>query len=141
MTGQALLAYGSLSEVKQHLKPLIYKGITALLIAQFIVFSFYILNPTTRGFEIPQLASVVVLTGFVIPLQIYGYIRNNNIGSMLVITAIVYGLVPGYVYNNQISINQWFNYHDISHVLVVVYMIIMTFALRKLAFRSSLLVD
>jgi hypothetical protein len=141
MTGQALLAYGSLTEVKQHLKPLIYKGITALLIAQFIVFSFYTLNPTTRGFEIPQLASVVVLTGFVIPLQIYGYIRNNNIGSMLVITAIVYGLVPGYVYNNQISINQWFNYHDISHVLVVVYMIIMTFALRKLAFRSSLLVD
>lgn len=141
MTGQALLVLGSLIEVKSFMKPIIYKTIVGALLAQFVVFTVLILNPSTRGFEVPQTASVIVLTGFVIPLQLFGYLKNNNIGSLLVVSAIVYGIVPGYVYNNQISLNKWFNYHDISHVLVVVYMIIMTFALRKLAFKSSLRAD
>jgi hypothetical protein len=53
----------------------------------------------------------------------------------------VFGLLPGYVYNNQISVSRWFNYHDISHLLVVVYMIIMIFAIRRLAFKSGNLSD
>lgn len=141
MTGQALLVIGSLIEVKSHINSIIYKSIVGALIVQFIVFTVLILNPSTRGFEVPQMASVIVLTGFVIPLQLFGYLKNYNTGSMLVICAIVYGIVPGYVYNNQISLNRWFNYHDISHLLVVIYMIIMTFALRKLALKSRVLAD
>ena len=141
MSGQALLVLGSLIEVKSFIKPIIYNTIVGALLAQFVVFTVLILNPSTRGFEVPQTASVIVLTGFVIPLQLFGYLKNNNIGSLLVICAIVYGIVPGYVYNNQISLNKWFNYHDISHLLVVVYMIIMTFALHKLALKSSLKAD
>ena len=141
MTGQALLVIGSLIEVKSHINSIIYKSIVGALIVQFIVFTVLILNPSTRGFEVPQMASVIVLTGFVIPLQLFGYLKNYNTGSVLVICAIVYGIVPGYVYNNQISLNRWFNYHDISHLLVVIYMIIMTFALRKLALKSRVLAD
>lgn len=141
MTGQALLAIGSLKEIESAIKPIYAKTIIAALIVQYIVFGAFILYPETRGFQVPQTASVLVLTGFVIPMQLFNYLQNKNIGSMLMITAIIYGIVPGYVYSNQISINKWFNYHDISHVLVVVYMIIMIFAVRKLAFKSRLATD
>jgi len=141
MTGQAFLVMASLGDLKRSISIPIQKVIIGLLIVQFIVFAILIINPDTRGFQVPQTASALVLAGFVIPLQIMNYLRNKTTASLLIVTAIVYGLLPGYVYNNQISVSRWFNYHDISHLLVVVYMIIMIFAIRRLAFKSGNLSD
>jgi len=38
------------------------------------------------------------------------------------------------VYNNQLSGGQWFNYHDISHVLMATFMFLMYRSVRELAF-------
>ena len=141
MTGQAFLVMASLGDLKRSISIPIQKVIIGLLIVQFVVFGILIINPETRGFQVPQTASVLVLAGFVIPLQIMNYLRNKSTGSLLLISAILFGILPGYVYNNQISVNRWFNYHDISHLLVVVYMIIMIFAVHKLAFKSGNLSD
>ncbi len=85
------------------------------------------------NFKVVQLNSVVGLILVVLPMHIYSYFKQKRAGSKGVAFALIYTLIPGFVYSNQLSISKWFNYHDISHVLMAIFMIFMYFSLRKLA--------
>jgi len=139
--GQLLLALGTLLLMKDFLKHKFYTTIYYLLIMQFIIFIFLLIHPSYSDFKIAQVASSAVLIGVILPLHIFHFYKTKSSGSKYVISAIGYALIPAYIYNNQISVNQWFNYHDISHVLMAVYMFIMYIGLSKLiAAKSSILI-
>ena len=78
-----------------------------------------------QNFKIPQINSTLTFVLFVLPLQIYLYLKNKNKGHLIVISAIVYAALPGVIYNNQVSLSKWLNYHDISHLLMASFMLIL----------------
>lgn len=130
------LGLASLAEVKAKLNRTAQVTIKTLLVLNFIVFSMLYLVPQTSSFEVSQLGTAVGLCCFVLPLQAYNFWLTQNRGSLLILLLLAYGLVPSYVYNNQISLNRWMNYHDISHLLVFVFVMAMIVATSYLSLTS-----
>ena len=135
--GQLFLGLGSMIYMKKLIKSSLYKLLFSLLIVQFLFFIFLMIHPTYSDFKIAQVATSFVLIGFVLPLFIMQFIKTRSKGSKLILFAIIYALVPAFIFNNQLSISNWFNYHDISHVLMSVYMILMYNGIRKLEFSIA----
>lgn len=125
--------FGTIKELENKLKPSVIRLFKIFFIVQFFVF--VPLMVYYQNFKIPQLNSTITFILFVLPLQIYGYTKTKKRGHLMVIGTIVFALLPGLVYNNQISFGRWFNYHDISHVLMATFMFLMykgTFKLSAL---------
>jgi hypothetical protein len=95
------------------------------------------IHPDYTNFKIAQISASVLLIGFVFPIHIFNYSKTKSKGSGLIVLTILYALIPAFTYNNQISISKWFNYHDISHVLMSVFMLLMFFSTRKLCLQNS----
>ena len=95
------------------------------VIVKYFVFVLLILIPATSRFEIVQINSSIDLVGIVLPLQFLFYRDTKIKGSFYVMMGILYAIIPGLIYSNQLSIDRWFNYHDISHVLMSIFIFIM----------------
>ena len=106
-----------------------------LLIVQLSVFIFLMIHPSYSDFKIAQIAGSSVLIGFILPMHIFNFLKTKSEGSKAIILAIVYALIPALVYNNQFSISRWFNYHDISHVLMSIFILLMFYASKKLSWK------
>lgn len=130
--GFILIEFGSLKELKQFLKPSIYKTLQLSFVIQFIIL--VALMVYYQNFKIPQLNSTLTFILFVLPLQIFSYYKTKKKGHLIVIATVAFALLPGLVYNNQLSFGKWFNYHDISHVLMTCFMILMYKGTSKLSF-------
>ncbi|MDW3209017.1 MAG: hypothetical protein R8N23_04075 [Reichenbachiella sp.] len=63
--------------------------------------------------------SIVGLIGVVIPVSLAHYARYKDKRSALVIVGVLTNLVPAIIHLLKISINQWFNFNDISHVVMI----------------------
>ncbi|MEO9965336.1 MAG: hypothetical protein ABJF11_06095 [Reichenbachiella sp.] len=63
--------------------------------------------------------SVVGLIGVVIPISIAHYLKNKDRRSILIIVGVLSNLIPAAIHLMKISINQWFNFNDISHVVMI----------------------
>ena len=135
--GQFFLALGTMMFMKKSIKPFLFKLFFSLLILQFLIFIFLMIHPMYSDFKIAQLAASSLLIGFILPLFIIQFIKTKSQGSKLILFAIIYALVPAFVFNNQLSISNWFNYHDISHVLMSIYMILMYKGIKKLEFKIA----
>ena len=135
--GQLFLALGSLQVVKKIISVKWFKAFHLIIISQALIFIFLMIHPAYSDFKIAQISVSVLLIGFVFPLHLFNYSKTKSDGSILIILVILYALIPAFIYNNQISISKWFNYHDISHVLMSVFMLLMFFAARKLSLQSS----
>jgi hypothetical protein len=135
---QLCLALGTMKLVKDIVFKKWYNLIHFMLIFQSVIFIFLMIHPKFSDFKIAQLAASLVLIGIVFPLHTYNYFKTKSYGSRSVILIILYALVPAFIYNNQISVNRWFNYHDISHLLMSVFMMLMYLATKKLSFNKPI---
>ena len=121
--GFLCMEFGSIKELENTLKPSIIKLFKTAFIIQFIIFVSLMIY--YQNFKIPQLNSTVTFILFVLPLQIFAYNKSKNKSHLIILGTIVFALLPGLVYNNQLSFGKWFNYHDISHVLMAMFMFFM----------------
>jgi len=126
------IEFASIKELKSNIKPSVYNLFKVVFIVQFIVF--VVLMLSYQNFKIPQLNSTITFLLFVLPIQVFSYLKFRKKGYLIIIGTIVYALIPGLIYNNQISFGRWFNYHDISHVLMAVFMYSMYKGATKLSF-------
>ena len=94
---------------------------------------FLMLNPSTSDFILAQLSSTLSLIFFIFPIHLYNFLKTKHIGSSYIVLTIIYSIIPGFIYNNQISVNKWFNFHDISHVLMAIFMFLMIIGTSKLS--------
>lgn len=133
--GFICIQFGTINELENILKPQIIKFFKSAFTVQFVVL--VSLMVYYQNFKIPQLNSTITFILFVLPLQIYAYSKTKKKGHLIVIGTIVFALVPGLVYNNQISISKWLNHHDISHLLMAVFMFSMYKGASKLSFIKS----
>lgn|GEM_PF-421464 len=131
LSGQTFLAFASLTDVRKGLGEKKFHWIKLAILVLFSVFLIWILSPL-RSFTAAQTANGVFAVGLVVPLQLYQYFRYKRSGNLIILGAIAYGLFPSLIYNQQISLHRWFNYHDISHVLLCGFMLMMIFGVRKI---------
>ncbi|MFT5723001.1 MAG: hypothetical protein ACI9UJ_000424 [bacterium] len=135
-TALMFLQMGSFKQISVHLSERLTRYLPKWFVIQWVLaitlMGYNISGGIEQAFKITQVNSVLALWGFVLPMHIYAYRKLQIQGSKIVIGALLYSTVPGVVYTNQISFSHWFNYHDISHVLMAVFMTIMFLGLYQL---------
>ncbi|MDX2286805.1 MAG: hypothetical protein NW241_21750 [Bacteroidia bacterium] len=129
----AMLGWGAALALRPVLGERWITGIRIWLILQFLIFMASILNPDTRSFDNVKINSAVGMVGIVLPLTWYAWRRSPLRGRWIKMAGIVLGLLPSITYNLEISLHKWFNYHDISHVLMATCMYVIYLGARSLA--------
>lgn len=127
----------SLEAVKQGLKPQWVSLWRGIFFVQWLVFMALIVNPATRSFEMVKLNSSVGLAVVVLALQGYHYWHSREDGRLLLMLGIVMGIFPAIIYTGQISLHRWFNYHDISHLLMALDMYVIYRGARLIALNRE----
>ncbi len=72
-----------------------------------------------QNFDSVRINSAVGLLGVVMPFSLIHYAKHKDKRSALIMIGILSNLVPGVVHALKLSYNQWFNFNDISHVIMV----------------------
>lgn len=123
--GLMCFLFASINQIEDKLEK---KGVTifkSILVIKLIVFFGLILNPSTSSFKLVQLHSTIDIIGLALPLHLLNYKWHKAKGSLIIVGAFIYAILPGIIYSNQISVSRWFNYHDISHVLMAIFIYLM----------------
>lgn len=131
-TGFVFLAWASLKEITPLLPTWVTKSLQTWILLQYLIMLPLTIHPATSNFILPQINSTIMLMVLILPMHLFNYWQTKNQGSFLIILAIAYGVVPGFVYNLQFSFGRWFNYHDISHVLMAIFMLLMYQGIRQI---------
>ncbi|UXX80790.1 hypothetical protein N7E81_06715 [Reichenbachiella carrageenanivorans] len=63
--------------------------------------------------------SVVGLIGVVIPVSLVHFAKNKDRRSLWVVIGVLTNLLPAMIHLLKFSINEWFNFNDISHVVMI----------------------
>lgn len=134
-TGLMFLQVGSLKLIEEKVPAKRAKLLCRWFNLQWILaiacmFYFLTRGPET-AFKVTQINSVVALWGFVLPIHVFAFRNMKLKASKIVIGALLYSAIPGVIYSRQISLSNWFNYHDISHVLMAIFMTIMFLGLYQ----------
>ena len=124
-SGLFCLALASLQEIGARLQPVVARTIRTWLTLQYALVVLMMISPVYSSFAVTQINSTLMLILFILPMQAYHFRVDRSRGSQRIVGAILYGIVPGLIYTNQVSLHRWFNYHDISHVLMTVFMGVM----------------
>lgn len=136
-TSLLLLALGTTTYLAEWVTKKVIWFIRISLTLQYLVFIVLMLAPQTSKFMYAQWSSVSVLIGFILPMHLYLYWKTKSKGNAIIIGTIMYGIIPGTVFNQQLSVGQWFNYHDISHVSMAVFMFLMYIGTSLLAMKDK----
>lgn len=135
-TGLMFLQLGSLRLIEKQLpqkaKKLLPKWFNLQWILAISLMFYFLSSGIETAFKVTQINSVIALWGFVLPMQVFSYYKLKNKTSKIVIIALLYSVIPGVVYSTQLSVSNWFNYHDISHVLMAIFMTMMFLGLYHL---------
>jgi hypothetical protein len=118
--GMLLIELGSVLHVRERLGRWQLRFLYVFFGIQLLAFYALILNPATRSFLVPNFNSSIAMVGVVLPLHVYAFWQKQSQGSRLFLLAFGLGLVTSLVYNSQFSFSRWFNYHDISHLIVAI---------------------
>ena len=119
--------------VKPHLDAKKVRWLSLINVLQTLIFFTVITIPATRSFEAVKINSAIGLIGFVLPLHLWSYRRIGHLGHRQVLLAIFAGILPAITFNMEFTIHKWFNYHDISHVLMAMVIFAMYLGARYLA--------
>ncbi len=131
-TGFLCLGWATLIEVKPLIPKWLLSTFKAWMLIEYLLVVGLMIHPDYSNFMIPQINSTVFLIFLILPMHFFNYWRTKSAGSFWIACTIVYGIVPGIAYNTQFSLSRWFNYHDISHCLMAVFMILMFFGIRRI---------
>ena len=115
------LQMGALRVLKSRINPVWFWIFNWTFVVQLVVYWILLSNSETRTFEIAQASTGLSVMGWVLPLSLYSVAKKINPKSMGIVLAISFAIAPAVVYNQQISIHKWMNYHDISHLLSAIY--------------------
>lgn len=72
-----------------------------------------------HNFDSVRINSAVGLLGVVMPFSLIHYVNQKDKRSVLIMIGILSNLIPGFVHAFKISYNQWFNFNDISHIIMI----------------------
>lgn len=104
----------------EHARPLIDPRIGKFFLVLNIIELLTVMTITsyTLNFEWVELHSGYGLLGVVLPFHGYVYYKTRDRGSLIILGAVMIASTAALIFMNEISLHAWFNYIDISHVLV-----------------------
>ena len=130
--GLFFLEQASLEYFKTQLGTGLFKNLKILTKLQLVAFFILLMFPFTRSFTLVQFNATFCYIGIILPLYSYSIYVWKNPSSWLVIAAIALASLAALVYNMKIAINQWFNHHVFTHVLMALYVLLIYYAVNKL---------
>jgi hypothetical protein len=137
--GLFFLEQASLEYFKIQLGPGLLKNLKILTNLQLGTFFILLIFPNTRSFTLVQFNATFCYIGIILPLYSYSIYVWKNPASWLVIAAITLASSAALVYNAKITVNQWFNHHVFTHVLMAMYVLLIYYAVVRLhsTFKDS----
>ena len=72
-----------------------------------------------QSFESVRVNSAFGLLGIVLPIQVYGYRYLGFRRSALIVLGILSNIIPAIIHASRFSYNKWFNFNDLSHVVMI----------------------
>lgn len=126
-----MLEFSSVTLIEKYLGVKYSLWIKVFAILHLILFFLSIANPETRSFSMVKINSTVGLIFVVLPIHAYNYFKHKDTGSGWILFAMIWALIPAYVYNMEVSYSRWLNFHDISHLLMAVYTVYLYFGAKN----------
>ena len=120
-----LLELASIEIAKNQLKTKTFNFLKILIFTHLFIFYILLLFAETRNFNLVKINSSIALFGVILPVHVFYYSKTQHSGSKWFIIAIGWSLLPAIMYNAEMSFSRWFNFHDISHVLMAIYTLIL----------------
>ena len=97
--------------------PKFKSGIRIFIYVQLMAMSASVL--IFQHFSSVLVDSIVGLIGVVIPVAAFHYKRTGSKRSIWIIIGVLTNLLPAIIHLLKISVNEWFNFNDISHVVMI----------------------
>jgi len=72
-----------------------------------------------QSFEAVRINSAIGLLGLVLPIQVYTYKKIAVQGHGLIVLGIISLSAPAIIHAGKISYNRWFNFNDLSHIVMI----------------------
>lgn len=130
MLSVALIERSSIEHAKPLIDPRVGKFFLVLNIMELC--TIMTVTMVTLNFKWVEFHSGYGLLAVVLPFHAYVYYRTRDKGSFIVMIAVGIACLAALVFMNKISIHTWFNYLDISHVLMAVAAWVFYLGARKL---------
>lgn len=119
--GLGCFEFGSLYLLRPQLRPSVFRAVGFWILLHHGLFLLAMCFTETRVFSTVKLNSSLSLVFTVLPLQVYRWRQTRADASRWFAMAVLFGIFPALTYNFQLSLDRWFNYHDLSHVLFATY--------------------
>ena len=116
MLSISLLERASIEYAKPLLKPRFRVFLDRANIIELLVF--VTLTFGTLNFLFVEIHSAFGLLVINTPLHLFIYIKTRNEASKYMLAGISFAMISAVIFMNEISIDKWFNYFDISHLLM-----------------------
>lgn len=118
MLSVAFIERSSIEHAKPHIAPGIGKFFLVLNIIELLT----IMSITiyTLNFKWVEFHSGYGLLAVVLPFHAYTYFKTRDRGSFTILFAVGVACIAALIFMNQISVNKWYNYIDISHTLMAI---------------------
>lgn len=114
----ALIERASIEQARKLISPKLGRALAWLNIVELL--TFMTLTFSTLNFFFVEVHTTYGLLIVVASLNIFIYLRTRDPGSKLFIVAVTFSALGALVFMNQWSIHMWFNYLDLSHVLLAI---------------------
>ena len=118
MLSVALIERASIEHARKLISPRLARTLAGLNILELL--TFMTLTFTYLNFFFVEVHTTYGLLIVVASLNIYIYYRIRSQGSKLFLIAVGFSAIGALIFMNKWSIHMWFNYLDLSHVLLTI---------------------
>ena len=113
----------------------VYPMLKAFVLLELIAMTISVL--LFQSFESVRVNSAFGLLGIVLPIQLYGYRYMGLRRSALIVLGILSNIIPAIIHASRFSYNKWFNFNDLSHVVMIGCFYIMFRGARLIEVKKS----
>lgn len=118
MFSVALIERSAIERAKSLIDPRAAKFFMVLNIVELL--TVMTVTISTLNFKWVEFHSGYGLLGVVLPFHFYTWYRTRDKGSFVIMVAVMVASCAALIFMNKISIHTWFNYLDISHVMMAI---------------------
>lgn len=118
MLSVALIERSSIERAKPLIDPRVGRFFLILNIIELL--TIISVTMSTLDFKWVEFHSGYGLLGVVLPFHFYTWYKTRDRGSIVIVMAVMVASCAALVFMNKISLHTWFNYLDISHVVMAI---------------------
>ena len=112
------------------LKPLMGRILSVINIVELIIFislAIYTLN-----FSFVEIHAAYGFLLVVLPLELFVYIKTKDQGSLVMFQVVLLAILSAVIHIKKISIHEWFNHLDLSHIVIMISTILLFKAMKRM---------